>query len=79
MGAERVLLARLLLWQGERALAADVAAVLDSPAAYIHPLYLRAGLRVRLEAAEALRDVVLASRLRERMRRLELQPSASSP
>ena len=78
MGAERLMLARLLLARGNPAEAIQVANVLDSPAASIHPLYLRASLEVRLNAAVALRDRTLESRIRERIRRLQ-QTSGTLP
>jgi serine/threonine-protein kinase len=78
MAAERLILARLLLRERRFREALDVATVIDSPAASIHPLYLRSSLGIRLEAAEALRDRVLTTRLRERLQRLQPAPPAVS-
>lgn len=71
LAGERLLLAKLLVSRGAHREALAVAGVFDSPAASIHTLFLPASLSVRLEAAEALRDQVLVTRLRERIRRLE--------
>jgi hypothetical protein len=62
---ERLLLARLLLANGDHLNAMGMADVIDSPGASIHLLFLPASLTLRLEAATALGDTRLQSKLRQ--------------
>jgi hypothetical protein len=66
LGAERLLLARLLLARGEALAALQVASNFDAPSPVTYLPYLPASLVVRIEAAERLGDGKLAERLRHR-------------
>ena len=66
LGAERLLLARLLLAKGEALAALQVASNFDAPSPVTYLPYLPASLAVRIEAAERLGDGKLAERLRRR-------------
>jgi hypothetical protein len=70
-GLDRLVLARLLLATGDARGALETASVLDSPSPAVFSLYIPAGLELRARAADALGDVNLASRFRERLKRLE--------
>jgi len=70
LGAERLVLAELLLRAGRYAESLRVASAFDSPQPVISLLYLPASLRVRERAADALRRPELVSRFRDRLRRL---------
>jgi len=71
--ADRLAFARLLLARGEYRRAIDVANVLDSSWPVVHTLYLRPGLELRIEAAEALGDERLAQQLRGRLEALRYE------
>ncbi len=66
LGAERMVLARLLEGQGRHEEAYRVAATLDHPEPIIYPLYLPESLELRARAADALgwRDVAARNRAR---------------
>jgi hypothetical protein len=53
LGVERLALARLLFDRGDYRRALEVAAVFDSPAPNVYPLFLAESLRLRREAATA--------------------------
>jgi hypothetical protein len=67
LGGERLALAELLLARGQFAEALRVASIFDSPTPVIYLIYLPASLSVRLRAAQALGDAVLAERFRARL------------
>ncbi len=67
LGGERLLLAQLRLARGEFAEAIRVARNFDAPAPVPYVLYLPASLRLRLQAARAIRDEGLAQRVRDRL------------
>jgi hypothetical protein len=67
LGGERLLLAQLRLARGEFAEALRVARNFDAPAPVPYVLYLPASLRLRLQAARAIRDEGLAQRARDRL------------
>jgi hypothetical protein len=66
LGAERMVLARLLEEQGRHEEAYRASATLDHPEPIIYPLYLRESLELRARAADALgwRDVAARHRAR---------------
>jgi hypothetical protein len=66
LGLDRLLLGRLLL-RSDPARAIRVLEVLDSPVPAVFPLYRRASIEARIEAAEALRQPDLAASLRARL------------
>jgi tetratricopeptide (TPR) repeat protein len=66
LGLDRLLLGRLLLGS-DPARSIRVLEVLDSPVPAVFPLYRRASLEARIEAAEALRQPGLAASLRARL------------
>jgi hypothetical protein len=66
LGLDRLLLGRLLL-RSDPARAIRVLEVLDSPVPAVFPLYRRASIEARIEAAEALRQPDLAVSLRARL------------
>ncbi len=67
LGFDRLTLGRLLIWQKEYARALGVLSIHDSALPAVYPLYLRASLALRLEAATALKLTSLASALRSRV------------
>ncbi|MEO8637075.1 MAG: protein kinase [Gemmatimonadales bacterium] len=67
LGFDRLTLGRLLMWHHEYARALGVLAVHDSALPAVYPLYLRASLLLRAEAADALKDASLAASLRARV------------
>ncbi len=71
-GAERLQLAQLLLASGDAAAARDIAATLDAAAPAAFLLYLRAGIDVRLQAADQLKDTAASAQLRARLARLTI-------
>ncbi len=77
-GAERLLLATLLMAHGDPAEARTVAASLDAAAPTIFPLFLRPSLELRVRAAQALGDVQDVARLRARLARLSAPRTAAS-
>jgi tetratricopeptide (TPR) repeat protein len=68
LGAERLLLARLLLARGEAVAALQVASNFDAPSAVTYLPYLPASLELRAKAAARLGDEKLVNRLRQRQR-----------
>ena len=70
LGAERLLLARLLFAKGEALAALQVASNFDAPSAVTYLPYLPASLELRVEAASQLGDEKLVNRLRQRQRML---------
>jgi tetratricopeptide (TPR) repeat protein len=70
LGAERLLLARLLLAKGETLAALQVASNFDAPSAVTYLPYLPASLELRAKAAARLGDEKLVNRLRQRQRML---------
>lgn len=77
-GAERLLLAQLLLAHGEAAEARTVAASLDAAAPTVFPLFLRASLELRVRAAQALGEAPDVARLRARIARLSAASAVST-
>lgn len=77
LGAERVLLAELLLARGRFQEALQVAEQLDSPQPVIYSVYLSASLLIRIRAAEALGLARAADRYRARLAALRSAPSTS--
>ena len=67
LGFDRLTLGRLLIWHGDYARAIGVLTVHDSALPAVYPLYLRASLTLRIEAAVALKLTSLASTLRTRV------------
>jgi len=76
-GAERLLLATLLLAHGDAAEARTVAASLDAATPAMFPLFLRPSLELRIRAAQALGDAQNVARLRTRLARLS-QPRSTT-
>jgi serine/threonine-protein kinase len=70
-GAERLLLAQLLLARGEPGPSIEAAMHLDGPRPIIYLMFLRESLLVRLRAAERLGRSALATEYRERLTRLQ--------
>lgn len=69
-GAERLLLASLLLAHGDAAEARTVAASLDAAAPSMFPLFLRSSLELRARAAQRLGDAQDVARIRARLAQL---------
>jgi hypothetical protein len=67
LGFDRLTLGRLLVWHKEYARAISVLNVHDSALPAVYPLYLRASLLLRAEAATALNEPSLAASLRARV------------
>ena len=67
LGFDRLLLGRLLIWHKEYGRALGVLAVHDSALPAVYPLYLRASLLLRAEAATALNEAPLVASLRARV------------
>jgi hypothetical protein len=67
LGLDRLLLGRLLVWHKQYARAVGVLSVHDSALPAVYPLYLRASLLLRAEAATALNELPLAASLRARV------------
>jgi tetratricopeptide (TPR) repeat protein/tRNA A-37 threonylcarbamoyl transferase component Bud32 len=67
LGFDRLLLGRLLIQQQDYAKAIGVLDVLDSPMPAVFPLYRRASLTARIEAADALNRTALGDSLRARL------------
>ncbi len=67
LGADRLILGRLLIWQKDYARALGVLSIHDSALPVVYPLYLRASLALRVQAATALNQVSLVSALRARL------------
>jgi serine/threonine protein kinase/tetratricopeptide (TPR) repeat protein len=67
LGFDRLVLGRLLLARSDPARALGVLEVLDSPVPAVFPLYRRASLAARIEAAEALGRPALVTTLRSRL------------
>jgi hypothetical protein len=76
LGAERLLLSRLLLAQGQSREAQRVAESLELAAPASFPLYLRASLEVREAAANALGESRRAAQLRARIAGLSAMTAA---
>jgi hypothetical protein len=72
LGAERMMLAELLLARGDARRAIDVATLIDAPepAAYLY--WLRSSLQLRVRAADQLRDARLAKSYRARLSQLDV-------
>jgi hypothetical protein len=72
LGAERMMLAELLLARGNARRAIDVATLIDAtePAAYLY--WLRSSLQLRVRAADQLRDASLAKSYRARLSQLDV-------
>ncbi|MEO8480015.1 MAG: serine/threonine-protein kinase [Gemmatimonadota bacterium] len=67
LGYDRLVLGRLLIWHKEFARAIGVLSVHDSALPAVYPLYLKASLATRIEAATALNQTPLGTALRARM------------
>jgi hypothetical protein len=67
LGLDRLTLGRLLIWHKEYARAIAVLTVHDSPLPLVYPMYLRASLALRVEAATALKQSSLAATFRARV------------
>lgn len=67
LGFDRLVLGRLLIWHKEYARAIGVLSIHDSALPAVYPLYLRASLAMRVEAATALNQKSLVTALRARM------------
>ena len=67
LGFDRLTLGRLLIWHKEYARALGVLTVHDSALPAVYPLYLRASLTLRIEAAAALKLTSLTTTLRARV------------
>ena len=67
LGFDRLTLGRLLIWHEDYARAIGVLTVHDSALPAVYPLYLRASLTLRIEAAVALKLTSLATTLRARV------------
>ena len=67
LGFDRLVLGRLLIQRQEYAKAIGVLDVLDSPMPAVFPLYRRASLTARIEAADALNRAALGDSLRARL------------
>ncbi|MCE2899739.1 MAG: protein kinase [Gemmatimonadetes bacterium] len=78
LGAERVLLARLLLAQRQPRDAERVAESLELAAPASFPLYLRASLEIRIAAATAVGEVRRAARQQARLAGLAAMPAANA-
>ena len=76
LGLERVTLAEIALAQGDYAEAIRSASLLDSPAPFIYLLFRPRSLRIRLEAARALRRGDLARTYEARLSALGQSPVA---
>ncbi len=70
VGAERLMLARLLLERGEYGAALRVAGKLDHPQPVIFLAYRPESLRIRADAASALGQASVAAELRQRLQNL---------
>ncbi len=70
LGADRLLLARLLFARKEYAEAIRVASLLDATEPLIYPIFLRSSLEVRARSAVATGNVNEAARYRQRLERL---------
>ena len=73
LGAERMMLAELLLARGNARRAIDVATLIDAPepAAYLY--WLRFSLQLRVRAADQLHDARLAKSYRARLAQLDVE------
>jgi serine/threonine-protein kinase len=74
LAPERLTYARLLLATGNPAEAHRIASTFDQPEIYIHQLFLRPSLELRLQAARALGDTVLEQQARARLASLARSP-----
>ena len=70
LAPERLLYARLLMQRGRFADAHRVASTFDQPSIYVHQLFLRPSLELRLAAATALTDTRLRQRALDRLNAL---------
>ncbi|HKU62675.1 MAG TPA: hypothetical protein VJQ44_15755, partial [Gemmatimonadales bacterium] len=64
---ERLVLAQVLARRGEWGRAAAVAEQFDSPASVMYTMYAGIGLEIRVQAAEAMRNRVVADSMRARL------------
>jgi tetratricopeptide (TPR) repeat protein len=78
LGAERLMLAKLLLARGDARGAIDIATLIDAPepAAYLY--WLRPSLQLRMHAAEQLRDARLVKSYRARLTQLDVEAARVS-
>ncbi len=67
LGVDRLVLGRLLIQRQDYAKAIGVLDVLDSPLPAVFPLYRRASLTARIQAADALNRAALGDSLRARL------------
>jgi hypothetical protein len=67
LGFDRLVLGRLLIWHKDYARALGVLTVHDSAVPAVYPLYRRASLLLRVDAATALDNAALAASLRNRL------------
>jgi hypothetical protein len=74
LAPERLTYVRLLLAAGSPAEAHRIASTFDQPEIYIHQLFLRPSLELRLQAARALGDTVLEQQARARLASLTRSP-----
>jgi tetratricopeptide (TPR) repeat protein len=82
LGPERMILAELLLAKGDAQGAINIATLIDAPEPVSYLYCLRSSLRLRLRAAEQLRDDRLIKMYRARLSRLDsdaARVAASSP
>jgi tetratricopeptide (TPR) repeat protein len=70
LGAERMLLAELLMARRDYVEARKVAALLDAPEPVIYPMYLRSSLELRVRSAEATDQPSLVAMYRSRLAEL---------
>jgi tRNA A-37 threonylcarbamoyl transferase component Bud32/tetratricopeptide (TPR) repeat protein len=73
LGFDRLVLGRLLIWRKEYARAMRILEVHDSALPAVFPLYLRASLAMRLEAATALKQPATEASLRARIAELSTE------
>jgi hypothetical protein len=71
LGAERMMLAELLLARGNPRRAIDVATLIDAPEPFAYLYWLRSSLQLRVRAADQLHDVRLAKSYRARLSQLD--------
>jgi len=79
LGAERMILARLLMARGDYAAAMRIAEYLDHPEIVIYIAYLPVSLELRAQAAEALGRASLAEEYRSRLNQLQRAPLEGAP
>jgi hypothetical protein len=71
LGAERMMLAELLLARGYARRAIDVATLIDAPQPFAYLYWLRSSLQLRVRAADQLHDARLAKSYRARLSQLD--------